>query len=350
MDRQIHGGDIYRNKVVFDFSVNSNPLGVPGPVRLAAARGLAHIEHYPDIRCDELKKAISRFECIPKENIICGNGAAELFFAAALARKPKRALILSPTFSEYERALKAVGARIQYFDLSEEKDFRVDESLLDRITPGIDMIFLCNPNNPTGCVMKRELLNDVLEKCTKYGILLVLDECFVDFLKEPEKVTMREKAAGCQELLVVKAFTKLFAMPGLRLGYAVSGSLWFLDKMKEFLQPWNVSVLAQAGGIAALTDNGNYCVDEYIKNTRKYVKTERESLEAALKELGYYVYPSEANYLFFRGKPMLYEAAADAGFLIRDCSGYRGLTSGYYRIAIRKKEENERFVAWLRGL
>lgn len=350
MERQIHGGDIYRNKVLLDFSVNSNPLGVPKPVRLAAALAAADIEHYPDIRCEGLKKAISRFEGVPEEKIICGNGAAELFFAAALAGRPKKALVLSPSFSEYERALKAVGAKIQYAALPEEKDFEADESLLEKITPEHDMIFLCNPNNPTGCVMKKCLLKAVLEKCRKYGILLVLDECFVDFLEEPEKVTMREEAAGSAEFLLVKAFTKLFAMPGLRLGYAVSGDQELLEKMKEVLQPWNVSVPAQAGGIAALTDCGNYCVDEYIKNTRKYVKAERERMESALKELGYYVFPSKANYLFFRGKPFLYEAAVEAGFLIRDCSSYRGLSPGYYRIAVRKKEENERFITWLRGL
>lgn len=350
MNVQIHGGDIYRNKGVLDFSVNTNPLGAPDPVRLAAAHAAADMGRYPDIRCEELKKAISRFEGVPEENIICGNGAAELIFAAALAVKPKRALVLSPSFLEYERALKAAGAGIQYFSLPEEKDFEADESLLEEVTPELDMIFLCNPNNPTGCVIKRKLLEKVLKKCRQYGILLVLDECFIDFLEDPGTATMKEASFMSRELLIVKAFTKLFAMPGLRLGYAFGCNRELLDKMKEFLQPWNVSVPAQAGGIAALTDCGRYHVDEYIKDTRKYVKEERRNMEAALKELGYYVYPSRANYLFFRGRPMLYEAALSAGFLIRDCSSYRGLSSGCYRVAVRKKEENERFITWLRGL
>ena len=243
-----------------------------------------------------------------------------------------------------------MDAEIRYLALSEERAFEVDDSLLAQIVPELDMMFLCNPNNPTGCVISRELLEDVLEKCRLNRVLLVLDECFIDFLEEPEMYEMKGIRHRYRELFIVKAFTKLFAVPGLRLGYGISGNQQLLHKMQEILQPWNVSALAQEGGAAALTDCGEYCVEKYIKDTRKYVARERKYLTEALGEMGFQMYNSKANYVFFCGEPGLYQKALEAGFLIRDCSGYRGLSPGFYRIAVRRREENERFITWLKGL
>lgn len=350
MNMQIHGGDIYRNRNVLDFSVNTNPLGTPGAVVKAVQDKAADIGQYPDIYCEKLTEAISRFEDVSKEEIICGNGAAELFFAVVFAAKPKKALLLSPAFSEYERALKAVDAEIRYMTLTEQDHFEAAGNLSSQIVPELDMLFLCNPNNPTGCVISKEILEDVLEQCRRNSVLLVLDECFLDFLEEPDRYEMKSMRHRYRELFIVKALTKLFAVPGLRLGYGISGNRQLLQKMQEILQPWNVSVLAQAGGAAALTDCGEYCVEQYLKDTREYVAGERKYLTEALRELGFRVYNSKANYVFFYGKTRIYEKALEAGFLIRDCSGYRGLASGYYRIAVRRREENERFITWLKGL
>lgn len=349
MSIQIHGGDIYRNKGVLDFSVNSNPLGAPETVLEAVREAAKDIVHYPDIYCESLLEAVSRFEGVGSEELLCGNGAAELFFAVVFAVKPKKALLLSPSFLEYERALKAVDAGITYHILTEENGFKVDESLLEAITPELDILFLCNPNNPTGCVIEKGLLKAILKRCRTNGVLLVLDECFLDFLEEPQMYEMKDVRGRYEELLIIKAFTKLFAVPGLRLGYGICGNRRLLQKMQEILQPWNVSVPAQAGGAAALTDCGEYRVEQYIKDTREYVSRERSYLADVLEKQGFRVYNSKANYVFFYGAPGLYEKALKAGFLIRDCGGYRGLSPGYYRIAVRKHEENERLTAWLRG-
>lgn len=348
MSGQAHGGDIYRNKVALDFSVNVNPLGAPESVIKAVRDAAADIGCYPDIQCESLVRAISRFERVPKEDVICGNGAAELFFAAVQAVKPKRALLLTPSFAEYERALGAVNAQITYYQTLSEKMFEPEESLLERITPETDMIFLCNPNNPTGRLFPKELLERLLNRCRRYQVFLILDECFIDFLKEPEKIEMTHKRDSYKNLLIIKAFTKLFAMPGLRLGYGISGNRELLRKMQDVLQPWNVSLPAQAAGVAALTDCGEYCVKDYLRETRKYVSEEREYLTAVLSDMGFYVYPSKVNYIFFSGKSGLYYEALKDGFLIRDCSGYRGLSPGYYRIAVRTNKENERLAAWMK--
>lgn len=345
-----HGGDIYRNRhVQIDFSVNANPLGPPLKVTEAIRDKAEQISCYPDMYCGELTKALGGLENIPAEWILCGNGAAELFFSAALAIKPKKALVLSPTFSEYERALKVVGADIYYYELRETDDFRVREDILDYIVPDVDMAFLCNPNNPTGNCIRKGLMEQIAVRCREHGSFLVIDECFIDFLDDPEMYEMKGKLKVFSNLLIVKALTKLFSMPGLRLGYGMCSDGSLLCRMRSVLQSWNVSVLAQAGGIAAARD----CKD-YVKETKDLVRRERKYLITELEKQRFQVYGSLANYIFFRDclseERNLYSEALDNGFLIRDCSDYRGLSRGYYRIAVRTHEENERIIAWLRQL
>ena len=340
---QIHGGDIYRNPGVTDFSVNSNPLGMPQAVTDCLISHIKEMEHYPDIRCDKLRKAIAEFERCEPEEIQCGNGAAELFFAASLAIRPSEVLLPVPSFAEYERALSVTGARVRYYPLQERQEFQITEAFLDALTDDMDLVILCNPNNPTGQPVPRELLEQILEKCKSLDIRLLLDECFVDFLEDSAAYRMTDHLAKYPNLLVVKAFTKTFCMPGLRLGYALCSERRLLQSMEACLQPWNVSTPAQLAGVAALEE-----AEKYLEQTRIVIKKERGKLMKALQETGFQVYGSRANYIFFRGKKGFYEKALQAGFLIRDCSNYRGLSEGYYRIAVRTEEENGRWIQWLR--
>lgn len=345
MEGQIHGGDIYRNKEVLDFSVNGNPLGTPEAVLKAVKEGALEIAYYPDMICEKLREAISLFENVPADQIICGNGAAELFFAVVMAVKPKKALLLAPAFSEYERALRVWDADIQYYRLSREKGFALDEGILKHITEELDLLFLCNPNNPTGQVIEKVLLEKILEKCKACRVYVVLDECFIEFLDEPFRYEMKSQVNDFPGLLIVKAFTKIFAMPGLRLGYGLSADKKLLEKMNGVLQPWNVSGPAQAAGTAVLKD-----CEEYMAETRAFVSNERNYMIQQLKRLGFSVYDSRANYIFFSGRKGLYKEALANGFLIRDCSGYEGLEEGDYRIAVRTRRENERLFTWLKRL
>lgn len=345
MKEQIHGGDIYRNKNVIDFSVNSNPLGPQPEVLEAVKEAAAEITHYPDIQYQELRRAISRFEKVKEQEIICGNGAAELFFAVVTALMPGSALIPAPTFAEYEKALRISHATVQYYGLKEEKEFDIEDDILEQITPELDLIFLCNPNNPTGRPIQNALLERILEQCLKCNVTVVLDECFIDFLEDASAYEMCKEREKYPNLLIVKAFTKVFAMPGLRLGYGISTNTRLLERIEEVLQPWNISIPAQAAGVAALEN-----CSTYIERTKRYVAKEREYMKKELQRLGYTVFDSKANYVFFRGRDGLYEKALEAGFLIRDCKNYPGLSAGYYRIAVRTRSENERMIAWLEKL
>ncbi|RDU24544.1 pyridoxal phosphate-dependent aminotransferase [Anaerosacchariphilus polymeriproducens] len=338
MKNQIHGGDIYRNQGVLDFSTNTNPLGIPKALYGVLANSIHKIEHYPDIACERLRDELERVEGIKKEQIICGNGAAELIYSLVYGVKPKKALIQSPTFLEYEQALKSVDCQIEVFESKRENEFRLDEKVLDRIHEGLDMMFLCNPNNPTGILVNPQLMIEIGKRCKENEVILVLDECFIEFVKEPEKYSMKQYLGRNPWIFILKAFTKTYAMAGLRLGYGMTGDINLIDKINRVTQPWTVSVLAQEAGVAALKEVS------YIKESRELVERERTYLKKSMKQIGFKVLDSQANYIFFQGPDNLYDKCLERGFLIRDCSNYRGLGKGYYRIAVKTTKENEKLL------
>ncbi len=336
--KHIHGGNIYQYESILDFSANLNPLGMPEAVKEAAKRGIDASVHYPDPDCGKLRAALEKREGVPAGQIICGNGAAELIFLLAAARRPKRAVLMAPSFAEYGQALEAFGCSCVYDCLQPERGFAPEKEYLRLLTPETDMVFLCNPNNPTGLLTERDFLNEVLERCRRNGILLVTDECFLDFTGKKEDYTMVPELSG-GGLFVLKAFTKLYAMAGLRLGYGMCADPELLDLMNRLRQPWSVSVPAQEAGCAALLEK------EYERKTVLYVKQEREWLAEKLSGYPLTLYPGQANYLFFRSDITdLKERLIGQGILIRDCSNYVGLEPGYYRIAVRTRRENERLI------
>lgn len=338
MTKHVHGGNVYQYADCLDFSANCNPLGTPESVKQAVIQSLDRISDYPQVGCAPLREAIGSFLGVNSEHIICGNGAADLIFSLCRAKKPKKALVLAPTFAEYEQALRSVDCEVEYFELDEKNDFQVTESFLDRLTCDLDMIFLCNPNNPTGILTEREFLLEVLKSCQRWNILMVVDECFLDFVKEPEEYTLRAWLSRYPDLFLLKAFTKRYAMAGIRLGYGLCKNRELLDQMEAVTQPWNVSSIAQAAGIAALKEK------TYVEAGRKLVFQEADYLKKELKRLGLIVYPSQANYIFFKGPGDLFDACVGKGILIRDCSNYPGLGKGYFRAAVKRHEENLKLV------
>lgn len=220
----------------------------------------------------------------------------------------------------------------------------MDDSFLEEISKGFDIIFLCNPNNPTGILTDRDFLMKVLKKCREHSVFLVVDECFLDFVKEPESYTLKDVLKEYQNLFLLKAFTKRYAMAGVRLGYGLTANQDLLQKMESVTQPWNVSSLAQAAGLAALKET------EYVKEGRETVFKEQEFLKKEMRELGFTVFPSEANYIFFKGERNLFEKCVEKSVLIRDCSNYPGLEAGYFRIAVKNHEDNKTLIRALKEI
>lgn len=336
---QIHGGDIYHHKNVIDFSANINPYGPLSSVVEAVKASAEKICNYPDIDCTMLRDKLAIREQIPPEWLIFGNGAAELIYAVVLAIKPKRALIQAPAFAEYEQALRTVNCDIMIYETKWADSFYIGEDILEQITEELDILFLCNPNNPTGTLTEPSLLRKMLEKCKRTHTYLVLDECFMDFILDREIYSMKQELKANEYLFLLKAFTKLYAMPGIRLGYGMSRNRVLLQHIRQVVQPWNVSVLAQAAGIAALEE------EEYVNVSVKKIAEEKKYMMDAMRKIGFHLYESSANYIFFEAPENLKEICLEHGMLIRDCSNYRGLGKGYYRIAVKKREENEKLLA-----
>ena len=323
-----------------DFSANVCPFGVPLGVRLAVQQAAAEADRYPDPDCRALREAIAAHDGVKPAQVLCGNGAAELIWRAAFAARPKRALLATPCFGEYEAALKAAGCAVERHPLDEM--FSLDKSFLYQIDHNIDIIILCNPNNPTGRTIEPVLLRDILTRCGETGTRIVLDECFVGFLDEPERHTAVGELNATPELLILKAFTKLYGMAGVRLGYALCADAGFLRAMRRAGPPWAVSGIAQAAGIAAIKN------DEYVNQIRMTIHTERAWLYETLTSLGLFVVPSEANFLLFRSGKRLDAALRKRGVLIRRCGDFAGLDKSWYRVAVRTRMENERLIAALR--
>ena len=340
MIKPIHGGDIYTAKQeyagrIVDFSANINPLGIPMNVKQALHQSITACTAYPDPFCRELTGALAKAEDIPQEWILCGNGASDLIFRLVYALRPKTALVASPCFAEYEQALSAAGCAVLRHPLLEEDAFHLTESILSAITPEVDILFLCNPNNPTGQPIGRDILERILAACEKNGVFFALDECFIDFLDEPKQSSLKECLAKHPGLLLLRAFTKLYAIPGVRLGQCYCSDAALLEKMYACGSPWSVSVLAQAAGLAALRET------DYVARTREVVAEQRRVLRQGLARLGCTVVGSHANYMFFRAPSEgVLEALRAKGILLRGCDNYAGLTPGWLRAAVRSSTDN----------
>lgn len=340
MKEQVHGGDVYRHPDVIDYSSNMNPLGTPKSLLQAVTDSLGRISQYPDVRCEKLTNALADYEGVEKQQLICGNGAADLIFSLVQAVRPKKALIQAPTFAEYEQALRSVDCRVTYFDSSAE-GFYITERYLEALKEKPDIAFLCNPNNPTGFLIEPSLLERIVAVCEMQQTLLVVDECFQDFVPVKKQFSLKGQLKNSTHLFILKAFTKRYAMAGLRLGYGITANGKLLSRMEEITQPWNVSLPAQEAGVAALKETA------YVEAGLQMVQQELFWLKENLKRLGLTVYDSQANYLFFEGPADLKERCLERKILIRSCSNYPGLGEGYFRIAVRKHEDNEKLIAVL---
>lgn len=371
-----HGGDVYQYPNFTDFSANINLLGTPPKVLEQAKSAVDGILHYPQPGSGRLCRAVAELEQVKPEQVICGNGAADVIFSLALAEKPRQALLFAPTFQEYEQALRSVGCGIRREYLRPEQGFHLQEENLCSITSEIDLVFFCNPNNPTGILTDRGMLKRLADRCREVGAVLAVDECFLDFVSSgqdgdsPASYSMKEYLNHYPDLFIIKAFTKTFGMPGLRLGYGLCGNEARLAGMREATQPWSVSVPAQEAGIAAAAEKS------FLEETRRALETEKSFLlehllkyrlasgafEASEKEnrilslpermagIGaeeqffIRIYGHAANFIFFRGPKGLAQRMKSYGILIRDCSNFPGLEEGWYRIAVRPRRENEHLL------
>ncbi len=343
-DINAHGGDIYsyiieKGELPLDYSANINPLGLPKEVKKAFLAAADKLCSYPDVTCRGLRKLTAQYEGCREEELLFGNGAADLIYRICFALKPKKALLLAPTFSEYGQALQSLPCDLAYFHLKPETDFMITQEILPLIN-GKEILFLCNPNNPTGRVIDPALLYQIAMRCEEENCILVIDECFMDFVAGKEKLSFQKYLSQFKQVIILKAFTKIFAMPGLRLGYLMSSNHEVIKKIQAAGQAWSVSVPTQAAGEAALQEK------EYLNRTIKLITKERNYLIKALKQLGFTVFFSDTNFILFQTEEKyLYQKLYQKGILIRRCENFKGLDNTYYRIAVKRRKDNQKLIS-----
>ena len=337
---ELHGGNIYQNAECTDFSANINPMGMPEHVRFQVIQNAELWEHYPDPECLMLRHAIAKRQGVTPAQVVCGNGADDLIWRIVQTLRPKTALLPVPTFTEYARALGTVGCDVKCHALSPENDFLLDETFLTRLRPELDVVILCNPNNPTGRLIPSGLLREICQKCEENGTFLLVDECFLDLVEGGAVYSAKQFLSP--HVIVLNAFTKTYAIPGLRLGFAIFHDEALAERIREAGQFWGVSTPAQVAGTAAVDET------EYLETSRKLIQEERAFLTSELKALGLRVFPSDANFILFQAKPGLRRKLIEEHILIRCCDNFEGLDETYYRVAVSARLENGLLIQALR--
>ncbi len=328
----IHGGEIYDKRIELDLSVNLNPYPCPQQVRDSLIEAIDDVDKYPDIyQTDFRVKVAEASGLITADNVIGGNGASELISAIVRYLNPKKVLIPIPSFYGYRHALLPYSdVEIEEYSLKEENDFSLSEDLCNHINDGTDLVIIANPNNPTGRCIGVDVLEKIVEKCADTDTALIVDECFL-YLSDRGESAIRY-LPQCSDLFIINAYTKLFSIPGVRVGYAIA-QMENIKELRRFLPEWNMSVFAQRIGVTCAEI---LMTTDFLQESSAFIKTERQKLMDKLLSCGYKVYPSDTNFILIYSEEDLYKRYLERGILIRDCSNFRGLSKGFYRIAVKR--------------
>ena len=382
-----HGGNIYKIfrekniKEILDYSSNINPYGIPESLKKRITENLEILERYPDPDYIELRQKLAHLNKVDVSNIILGNGATEIIFLFMEVINPQKVLIVSPTFGEYERAAKATERvkdssilgnsnkkkddekssgkqkiEIEYFEVKENDDFKLNiNNLKNELAKKYDLLIICNPNNPTGKFLKLDKTEEILKECNKYNTKLFIDEAFIDFLKDGMKESIINTKENKQNLFVTRAFTKFFAMPGLRLGYGIYFDKKLEKRISEKKEPWSVNNIAEMAGLTVLDDT------KYIEETLKWIAEEKTYVYEKLNEInGIKPYKTEVNFITVKiednfilkglNVKILREKMLEQEILIRDASNFNFLDERFFRLAIKDRENNNRVIQTLKKI
>ena len=371
---EFHGSDLEKiadyyhldkEKIVL-FGANVNPLGLSRQVKKDLAEHLDIISSYPDRDYTDLKKAIAAYTNTSPEHIVVGNGSTELISLLISQRAPKRALLLGPTYSEYARELNLVGGTLEYYNLKEEQDFRLDISdLTDTLKSDIDLLIICNPNNPTSSAISTADMKKLLTVCRSLGIFVMIDETYIEFAPEgtslsavslvPEfdiaEITAIPLTDEFDNVMVIRGVSKFFAAPGLRFGYGLTSNQAFLQTLLTHQNPWSLNSVGAYAGERMLKDT------DYIQKTWSLIDSERTRMCTELSGLDTVkIYPAYANFVLVKIlKEVLtsfdvFEKAIHQNLMIRDCSSFESLNGEYVRFCIMNPEDNDRLLDVFRSL
>jgi len=347
-----HGGNIYRlaeelniqERAILDFSIINNPLRVSKKIKAEIRKNLKYLHNYPDPDAKRLRKRLAQYHGIDKETILCGNGSTELVYLIARTLNPQRVLVPAPTFSEYERAVSIVGskeqrAQIEHVILKGEHGFKIspDEIIAVlqkgvRSKPSFDMVFLCNPNNPTGVLLKKDAVHKIADAAKEMQCYLIVDEACIDFCADESVIKEVERNPY---LIVLRSLSGFYALAGLRIGYGIF-PLQIVLRLKEKREPWTVNSLSQRAAVVALKDK------VFRKESLKIIMEEKKFLEKSFQKIGIEFVKSDAHFYLVKmdNAHEICRQLRTKGILVRNCDNVQGLDSTYIRIAVKSHKEN----------
>ena len=349
-----HGSDLEKIEEIYhikkeditSFSANVNPLGISPLLRDTLAKHVDAITSYPDREYTQLRKSICAYTGANFENIIVGNGSTELISLFIQTTHPKKALILGPTYSEYEREISLEGGHTLYYPLKEENNFQMDvEDFCRQLNDSLDLLVLCNPNNPTSTAVARKDMRKILDCALQHGISVMVDETYEEFTPEGSKISSIPLTNNYNNLIVLRGISKFFAAPGLRLGYAVTGNPDLLKYINTKKNPWTINSLAEIAGCIMFSDK------DYIDKTKALITEERQRMYETLSSWKTVkVYPSCTNFLLIRilredvTSDMVFDHCIRKGLMIRDCATFPFLDSSYIRFCVMSPEKNDELL------
>lgn len=355
-----HGSDLEKIEAIYhikkeeiiSFSANVNPLGISPRIRRELADHLDVISRYPDREYTALRCAMAVYAGTEPDHILVGNGATELISLFIQNLNPKAALILGPTYSEYERALTLAGSQTSYYPLQEEHLFQIDaEDLCSKLNKDLDLLVLCNPNNPTGTAINRQALRKILSVCQNLEITVLVDETYVEFTPEEAEISAVPLTGEFKNLIVLRGTSKFFAAPGLRLGYAITGNNSLITRAEGRKDPWGINSIAELAGQLMFSDR------DYIRQTRQLIFGERTRLYRELSTWdSIKLYPTMGNYQLVRilkediTSHQVFEHCIRQGLMIRDCSDFPTLDEHYFRFCFMLPQDNDRLVQALKEI
>ncbi len=356
--QHFHGSDLEKIEHVYqipkeeltNFSANVNPLGISPMLRTQLSKHVDLIAHYPDRQYTQLKEKISQYTGADKQHIGVGNGSTELISLFINRLHPKKALIIGPTYSEYEREIFLGGGSSHYYRLKEEQDFKIDvHNLKKQLTEDIDLLVLCNPNNPTSSSIYQHDLRQILDYCKELDIFVLIDETYVEFSNKIEEVTAIPLTAYYNNLIIIRGVSKFFSAPGLRLGYSICGNQPLRQKIDSHKNPWTISSLASYAGEIMFDDQA------YISKTKALIRNEREKIYHTLSSWkNVKTFAPTANFILVKllkdtlPSSELFKALIQKRMMIRDASSFPFLNDKFFRFCFMMPEDNERLLLELR--
>lgn len=350
-----HGSDLetiekvycIKKENIVSFSANVNPLGISPKLKATLSGRIDAIMSYPDREYSALRKRIAEYVRIDMDSILVGNGSTELISLFIQIKHPKKALIIGPTYSEYEREVSLGGGQTRYYRLEEENNFFLDIPQLEtELTEDTDLLVICNPNNPTSTAITRNDMRKILDICKQKGIFVMVDETYVEFAEDVLKVTSVPLTVYYNNIIILRGISKFFAAPGLRLGYAICGNADLLKEMNQRKNPWTINSLAAIAGEIMFAD------EDYIKETRNLIANERSRICKVLDNLKNVQYFSPtANFVLVKilrediTSMDIFEASIKKGMMIRDCSTFPFLNNKFIRFCFMTPEYNDALLS-----